>query len=162
MTNPDDNLPPPPPPQFGGDPGRSRYESPEADARARNALVVPGAVLAVISALGILVCGFFATVYAVMDPEEMRRELTARGQPMEFAELGQQIGMVMFGVSCLLNCISLAGAVAMMRARGWGLAMTGTIIALVNLCCCVAGIPVGIWCLVVLLRPETKAAFVRR
>jgi len=46
------------------------------------------------------------------------------------------------------------------RSSGrWALA--ASILAMVNVgsFCCVPGIPVGIWCLVILLTPEVRAAF---
>lgn len=159
-----DDLPPTPPPSAShartaahSQPGAAPLDH----AAARAALAVPGTVLAVAASLGILVCGFFTAAYAFMDPEDMRRRLAEQGQGAEMAELSQQLGMALFGVGCLLSVISLLGAVAMIRTRGWGLAMTGVIVAFVNACCCLVGIPIGIWCLVVLLRPESKAAFAR-
>lgn len=159
MPNLDDELPPPPPPQWGTEAHSHPGAAPENHAAARAALVVPGTVLAVAAALGILICGFFTAAYAFMDPEDMKRRLAEQGQGAEMAELSQQLGMALFGVGCLLSVVSLAGAIAMIRARSWGLAMTGAIVAMVNVCCCVAGLPIGIWCLVILLRPESKSAF---
>jgi LSD1 subclass zinc finger protein len=53
-----------------------------------------------------------------------------------------------------------AGAVRMKKLSGFGLAMTACIVAMLP-CngCCVLGLPFGIWGLVVLNRPEVKAAF---
>jgi len=43
----------------------------------------------------------------------------------------------------------------------WPLAMTASILSMLNFgnCCCLLGIPVGIWALVILLMPDVKEAF---
>ena len=63
------------------------------------------------------------------------------------------------------------GARRLQQLRSYGMVMTATILVLVPLCpCCfsncfaiplvLASLPAGIWTLVVILRPEVKAAFV--
>jgi ABC-type proline/glycine betaine transport system permease subunit len=50
----------------------------------------------------------------------------------------------------------------MRQLKGRGLAIAGAILAMIPLftcCCCVIGLPVGIWALVVLMNAEVKAAF---
>jgi hypothetical protein len=63
-----------------------------------------------------------------------------------------------FMVVCIVIC---HGATQMMRLRSFGLAVAASILAMVNIseCCCVLGLPIGIWGLVVLFRPEVRAAF---
>jgi hypothetical protein len=56
----------------------------------------------------------------------------------------------------------LFGALKMMRLQSYGWAMAAAILAVIpclSPCCCL-GIPFGIWALVVLSKPEVKAAFV--
>jgi len=49
----------------------------------------------------------------------------------------------------------------MKELRNWTLAMVASILAMVPCigACCLIGIPIGIWSLVVLMKPEVKAAF---
>jgi hypothetical protein len=49
----------------------------------------------------------------------------------------------------------------MMKKTAYGLSMAATILAMLNLgnCCCVIGVPVGLWSLNVLCRREVKDAF---
>jgi len=57
--------------------------------------------------------------------------------------------------------IIIFGSIRMKRLQSWGLAVTASILAMVpcfSPCCC-AGLPIGIWALVVLMKPEIKAAF---
>lgn len=52
-------------------------------------------------------------------------------------------------------------AIKMKKLESFGLAMTGTILAMIPCCspCCCIGIPIGIWALVVLNKPEVKSYF---
>jgi hypothetical protein len=56
--------------------------------------------------------------------------------------------------------IILMGAIKMRRLEMYGLAVTASIVAMLP---ChpgfLVGLPIGLWSLMVLLRPETKAAF---
>jgi hypothetical protein len=55
----------------------------------------------------------------------------------------------------------ISGAVCMLRLKLYALAMTGSIVAMVPCFsgCCLLGLPLGIWALLVLNRPEVKNAF---
>jgi hypothetical protein len=59
-----------------------------------------------------------------------------------------------------LDGVVLLGAIKMMRLQSYGLAMAACIIALLPCqCCCVLGLPFGIWGLIVLSKAEVKSAF---
>ncbi len=62
----------------------------------------------------------------------------------------------------LANLVVLAGGIQMLRAKSRGLAMLSSVLAMipcVTSVCCLLGVPIGIWALVVLGKPEVKAAF---
>jgi hypothetical protein len=60
----------------------------------------------------------------------------------------------------LLGGVILVGAVKMKKLENYGLAMAASIIAMLPCsACCIAGLPIGIWSLVVLSKPEVKSAF---
>ncbi|MGV3754616.1 MAG: hypothetical protein ACO1QS_04490, partial [Verrucomicrobiota bacterium] len=65
------------------------------------------------------------------------------------------IGILLLGMSTLM----LWGAAKMRQGEGYGLAILACILAMVLAPANLIGLPVGIWALVVLLRPEVKAAF---
>ena len=54
-------------------------------------------------------------------------------------------------------------ALQMKQLRGWTLAVVASVICIIPCFCpsCFVGIPVGIWSLVVLMKPEVKAAFTK-
>lgn len=76
----------------------------------------------------------------------------------------QATGRSWLGVpNLVIGVLMLLGGLKMKELRSYGLALTGSIVALIpclgiNGCCCIA-IPVGVWSLVVLMKPEVKGAF---
>ncbi len=78
--------------------------------------------------------------------------------------VGYVIGSV-FPILCLILApATIIGGVQLIRGRTRNLAVVGAIVALVPLtsCCFLAGIPLGIWALVVLRRPDVRAWFAGR
>ena len=65
------------------------------------------------------------------------------------------------GGFCMLNIFIIICGVQMMKLQSWGLAVTGSVLAMINVgsCCCVLGIPVGIWSLMVLASPDVITVF---
>lgn len=69
-------------------------------------------------------------------------------------------GIAMAFLSIAANAVILYGAIKMKRLQSFGLAMAASILALVPcMTCCCLGLPVGIWALVILNKPEVKGAF---
>lgn len=89
-------------------------------------------------------------------------------QPIPTNQPGYQAGFA-FGVAgviggallgILMCFITLAGAIKMKRLQNHGLAVTACVLALLPCnCCCILGLPFGIWGLVVLNKPDVKDAF---
>ncbi len=59
------------------------------------------------------------------------------------------------------SLVTVLGAARMRAAKGRGLALTGSILAMIPCftSCCLAGLPIGIWAIVVLSNADVKAAF---
>lgn len=63
-------------------------------------------------------------------------------------------------VTALVAFVILAGALKMKKLENYGLAMTASILAMLPCSlCCLVGLPIGIWSVVVLSKPEVKNAF---
>ena len=85
------------------------------------------------------------------------------GQQNDFArsvqigrKIGRYIGPVLMGMGVLI----LAGSIQMLRRRGYELAMTGSVLAMLPCSpSCILGLPFGIWSLVVLNNPQVREAF---
>jgi hypothetical protein len=71
---------------------------------------------------------------------------------------------VMLSVLGVLNLVAIAGGVWMFTLTGYRMGMAGAVVSCIPVAtgCCVTGIPFGLWALVVLVRPEVKAAFAAR
>lgn len=61
----------------------------------------------------------------------------------------------------LVNVFIIAGGALMLMRKIRGVGLAASVVAMLNVgnCCCVLGIPIGIWSLVILLQPDVKAAF---
>jgi hypothetical protein len=97
-----------------------------------------------------LVAGRFQQMPPGLDPEVQRLVETLSGA----------VGIVSCVIGVILSALVLYGALQMKRLRSYGWAMTACILALVPCTspCCLVGLPIGIWALVVLLKPEVKSA----
>jgi len=158
-----------PVPAAGGQPMPVMPEAVPYREAAGNAAVAPGIALLVIGTLGLLAALYYLLVIGRLDPQEMQAMLKQQAPPDMPAEQVEQIGQLAFGppartfhgVFAGVNLLIIMGAIAMLSRRLYAVAVLGSVLAIVNIegCCCLLGIPVGIWSLVVLLRPEVSAAF---
>jgi len=75
--------------------------------------------------------------------------------------LSSGLSWVLYAGSALASLVVVAGSISLLRRRSRPLGIAACIAAMLNpvLCCCVPGLGVGIWGLVVLSRPEVAAAF---
>ena len=84
------------------------------------------------------------------------------------AATDQYMSMMSGGVGIVVSLLGLAlygfvlwGALQMKQLRNWNIAMGASIAAMLPCsCCCIIGLPIGIWSLIVLMKPEVKSAFV--
>ncbi|HEX5754319.1 MAG TPA: hypothetical protein VFZ09_49510 [Archangium sp.] len=76
---------------------------------------------------------------------------------------GPSVGEILYSLLGVgLGGLIAFGGLQMTKFRMYGVALAASIVAMVpcfSCCCCAIGVPVGIWALVVLSRPEVKAAF---
>jgi hypothetical protein len=125
--------------------------------RARSLVLPPAICLLVCSVLGIL-GDVFVILYWSTAPDQAIQHAKAMGfgppPPPEFI-VRIHVG---FAVLSLVNALA---AIQMMRLRMYPFALAGCILSMLN-CgsnCCLIGIPLGFWALVVLLKPEVRSAF---
>jgi hypothetical protein len=97
----------------------------------------------------------------------MKNQPKQPGQPdpiPPYEEFKQQFvvqGMIGGAIGSVCSLIIIVGGLKMRSLSGYGLAMTGAILALIPCTnsCCIIGMPVGIWALIVLVNADVKAAF---
>jgi len=75
--------------------------------------------------------------------------------------LNGPVGIIFVLIGMVFSALVLFGGVRMQRLQSRGLAMAAAIIAIVPCVspCCLVGIPLGIWALVVLAKPEVRSQF---
>ncbi len=134
------------------------FAPPAPREQAPGSVLAAGMVLILVAGLGLAVSIFnFVQSFgpAHVDPSAP-----------EFVRQIQQgtVGPVATGMQggfAMLNLFIIICGVQMMRLQSWGMAVTGSVLAILNLgsCCCVIGAPVGIWSLVVLMSPDVVSIF---
>ena len=123
----------------------------------------PAIALIAIASLGIAyygLSGLFALFHGGMMfhhelPPNIPPQLRAFIQGMR----GPMAGVISLGIAAV-NGFVLLGAINLLRLRNYGVAMVASIVAMLPCgCCCVLGLPAGIWALVTLNKPEVKSQF---
>jgi len=124
----------------------------------------PGIVLVIVGALGFAL--HISSLLAHVIGWTLARQ-PSTGNPeldrvMTFLSggAGVAIDVLWLGLSALIGF----GGLRMIKLKNYGLCIAASVIALVPClfpCCCL-GLPAGIWALIVLSRPEVKAAFESR
>jgi type IV secretory pathway protease TraF len=83
----------------------------------------------------------------------------------EDRRLGYMVAGIFFPIVSLISIaaspIIIFGGIQMLRARRYSIALWAAILALIPLTsvCCIPGIPIGIWALIVLRHPEVRTSF---
>lgn len=156
--------PPPPPPlredaETGPPAVRAQHEEGplgrDLHDRVRAAIVLPAIGLLVAGTLGTLV-NVMQIVMALTMPEMMEGMKVFGLEPPS-----PQASMASGAIFALVSLVVLIAGMQMAAMRMYGLALAGSVLALVNVgnCCCLLGLPVGIWSLAILCRPEVRDAF---
>jgi len=148
------SIPPATPPSFPSGDGR------EAAARAVKG---PAIALIITAGLGIAYYLFSGLLTLISGGPMFHRGLPPGLSPQlkAFFE-GMQGPLAGAGslVIAAINGFVLFGAIKMLRLQNRGVAMAAAIVAMVPCqCCCLLGLPFGIWALIVLSKPEVKSAF---
>ena len=122
----------------------------------------PAIALIVTASLGILYY-LFSGVVTLAGGALFHREMPANIPPelRAFFEgmRGPLAACINLGVA-VLDTFVLFGAIKMLRLQSYGFAMAACIVAMLPCqCCCVSGLPFGIWALVVMSKPEVKSQF---
>ncbi len=143
MTNPTSTSPPPPPP--------SAADEVSGPAIGLMVTAVLGGLVAVTGvAANLLGIG----LSAVPGLEQEDRISTI---------IGGTIGLALGTVGIVIAVVTFVGARRMQQLRSRGLALTVSVLAMMPCVspCCLIGLPIGIWSLIVLNKPEVRGAFGR-
>ena len=69
----------------------------------------------------------------------------------------------LYAAGVAASVLILAGAASILSRRFYGYACFSTVAAMLNLsnCCCIMGLPIGVWTLIVLLNPDVRRLYRR-
>lgn len=147
------------PSQFGGAPPPPGQGGP-----AREALNVPGILFMVFGGLAVLY-SLVNVASSGLNQAQMQQFLNDPNIPQDLKNLLKVLVGPLTKVFALLGaCIGgllVFGGYQMRNLKGYGIAMAASIIGMVPCtgCVCCLTLPLGIWTLTILTRPEIKASF---
>jgi hypothetical protein len=126
----------------------------------RGKVLAPAIALIVVAGLGLL-GSLFNVVFALtanpIPPDPNAPEFL---QALNQNTTGPTTAIIQSAFA-ILNLVIIAGGVQMARMEMRPFAIVASVLAMANFgtCCCILGLPVGIWSLVILLLPDVAAAF---
>ena len=138
-------------------PGPIQPAMPAAGGDAAERVNGPAIGLIVVAVLGALL-----QIFSVIKNLVMGSAIPANAQvPAWLSMLSGPLGVVLGIIGILVSGVIFFGAIKMKNLESYGLAMAASIIAMIPCFspCCLLGLPIGIWALVVLSKPEVKSAF---
>jgi hypothetical protein len=117
--------------------------------------------------VGLLITGILGGVLSLMGlisnlVETGIKSVKAPRYIEEYANLAAGAAGVAFCfVGLLVAGFVIYASLKMKERTQWSLCVAASIIAMIPCIspCCIVGLPIGIWCLVVLTKPEVKTAF---
>src|SRR5262249_9746071 len=146
---------------------RPRRRRRPSTSQAREMVSGPATGLLVTGILGIVtqVCGLAGNVMIASGALPAGPQFQGGAQQQQQQQMMNMssgvIGIVMGFVGLVLSVVIIMGAQRMKRLESYGFVMTSAILAAIPCIspCCLVGLPVGIWALVVLNKPEVNSAF---
>lgn len=123
-------------------------------------VIAPAIALIVVATLGLLASGFNIFAALMLDAPPVDPNAPPFIQQMQENQTGP-VAAAIHSAFLILNIVILIGAIQMVRFKMWGYSLTASILAMINIgtCCCILGLPVGIWSIIVLLQPQVKNEF---
>ncbi|HEY3762015.1 MAG TPA: GYF domain-containing protein [Verrucomicrobiae bacterium] len=163
----------PPPLRAGAPPLSSLGGTDGGRARALQMVKGPAIALIVTAALGLLLTlwGLVQRLFMHSNMDQFNQAMQqVNGSNPQMAQFMQKMMDFAYGPWGMVNSLFalvtliflLIGAIKMNSLRSYELAVTAAILAMipcVTSCCCILGLPFGIWALVVLMKPEVKSHF---
>lgn len=116
-------------------------------------------------AIGLMVAAGFnitaSLLGALVNVMGMAQPGFQRGNPQMPVMVQGGIGLVFNVIALIAAVVIILGALKMKRLESYGMAMTAAIVAMIPCIssCCLVGLPLGIWALVVLNDAEVKNSF---
>jgi len=155
---------------FGGGATRSApsaappsFQSGAEREAALQAVKGPAIALIIVAGLGVAYYGFSGlfTLFTggMMFHQELPPDIPPQVRAFVENMRGPMAGVISLVVAAV-NGFVLFGAIKLLRLQNFGLVMAAVIVAMLPCqCCCLLGLPFGIWALVIMNKPEVKSHF---
>jgi hypothetical protein len=125
-------------------------------------ITAPAIAMMVLGVLGVIasIAGLLMLIGGVAKPEIDDPEMPEMLKGL-VEVLSGPVGMAIQAVMIFVNAIIFLGGLMMSRLKAWVLCLIAAILLTLNLgsCLCFAGIPVGIWSIVVLMMNDVRQKF---
>jgi uncharacterized membrane protein len=129
---------------------------------ARDALNVPGILFIVIGGIGVLFA-LMGLLSSGANREQLLQVMNDPNLPPQAKDLivkFSSMGKVFNLVALLFDGLVIFGGIQMRKLKMYPLAVATAFVAMIPCqCVCCLGIPVGIWALTILFKPEVRAQF---
>lgn len=121
----------------------------------RTRVSAPAVGLIVTGALGALSALLYLAIIGSVGLAALMGEEVADALP------GVSVLVVLFVVALAVSAFIVYAGLRMRQLQGWTLSLAGAIVAMVPCLspCCILGLPIGIWAVLVLIDEEVKRAF---
>ncbi len=118
-------------------------------------LIITGALNLVLS------LGRAALMAAGVGMNKLQGNLSGSPYEKMILSMTGTMGVILGLIGLIGGAVILAGGIKMRKMENYGLCMAASIVAMIPCvsACCLVGLPIGIWSLVVLSKPEVKAVF---
>lgn len=139
------------------------YQQPLQDsyqAKGSNAkIVAPGIVLIVLGSLSFILSAI-GFIVAMGEPPKIDPELPPVFHSIVELSYGTS-GMIQQGIFLIISLIIMLGGAMMVKIKAWPLCLIAAILSIINInsCICIAGLPVGIWAIVILSLEDVRRSF---
>jgi predicted Zn finger-like uncharacterized protein len=142
-------------------PRRGRRRRRRRDPGRTAAYVLPPAIcLIVVGVLGLLVTSFNVVFALTAPPPHIDPNVPPFLRQIQENSVGPRAAVIQ-AVFVMINLAIVLSAVMMVLRRAYGLAVAGSILAMLNCgsLCCILGLPIGIWAVIVLCMEDVKESF---
>lgn len=140
-------------------PLQSNSYRPDIRQQVRTKVMLPAIFLIIVAALA-MVFDLLGVVMALTVEQQIDPNAPEVLQNFQRGMSGPAAAL-MQGLFAMGSLVIIVGAVQMLRFKTWGFALTVSILTMLNAgnCCCILGLPFGIWSLIVLNSQDVRAAF---
>ena len=120
----------------------------------------PAICMLVVAGIGFLV-NLFGCVYALVGPNPANDPNLPPEWQAILKDLHGPITSGGQGFFALLSLLTVFGSIQMLRKKTWGLGLAACVLSMINIgnCCCLLGLPFGLWAMMALLDSDVKDAF---